>query len=261
MIPRDLMRYTTNPPVGHTPFQISICDQNLNRLADACVLFENTPILDQAIAIKIWVDDDETTLLNKTNVFSFTDAGRNDEVLTALPGAKIALATTPWLDDPGFQQVRPLDDPSIDDGFDSDANLNIEIDHYRLDRELRPEQEWPDFVVDPDDPYENAFQSEELDSILDVLLTVGSRNVDTERRAEIVGMYSRWMVQAKYERRIQAMNPIARRMREKLLSKLDVDPDILHYMQFPEFHWRYMRKVKSAPRLERFVSLKSALGR
>ncbi len=240
--PRNIMNFTINPVATHTPFRISICDQKLNRLADACVLFDNTPVMEQAIAIKVWVADDEIALLTKTNIFSFSEAGRNNDFLKSFPHADVV--------PPVREEDRPLDDPSIDDGLDPDHQSAFIQEHEYYERDAVDMEH----VFDPDDPFNNAFRCEEPMEALEAFLPFYTSH-DPERHVEMVRLYQEWMDRSRYERWMRAMNPTARRMREKLIVHLSaLSPDILHYMQFPEFHYHFIHKVKKAPRLEDYVS-------
>ena len=90
--PKDLLAYTISPPQGHVPYKLILNDLDGRQLAEGCVLFRETPVLDQAVAIGISVTkpEDELDLLRETNFFRLTKEGLADERLRYLPRANRA---------------------------------------------------------------------------------------------------------------------------------------------------------------------------
>lgn len=70
----------TPPPSHNIPYQLNLLNQQGGRLAEGCVVFADTPMLDQVIALALHVHDQETEieLLKATN-WIFTDAAIKDD--------------------------------------------------------------------------------------------------------------------------------------------------------------------------------------
>jgi hypothetical protein len=253
---RTILYDTVNPAPGHTPFSIVLCDHELNILAHACVLFSNTPILDQAVAFGLHVanPDDELALLRKANIFQFTDAGRQNEMLCSFPNATpeprtYAHAPVNVLVDNVDRMTEALTRDEEEEQGEYESNM---YDHDRF----FPIQE--DTTIPPGDPFGEAF-SYERDRDIPPLYESLRSNLTPEQHEETLRMYQEWRVLQRVERRRHAMHPVMSRLHNKLVSKLDIDPAILHYMRFPEFRAYYMERVEQAPRLEGYMSAKLPL--
>jgi hypothetical protein len=261
LAPGDIMHDTITPSEHHTPFGIQICDHQMNRLCCACVLFPDTPVLDQAVAFGLMIatEPDELGFLRKANLFSFTPAGRENDLLRSMPNARIPTGDIPTvaelIEAADNNLWRVPEDTTIDDGRDP----NVEDE----DREWgtsysRHESYLTRFLGEPppDSDYATAFSSEYDEPIISL---VSGTPLTIEQRNNMLELQNMWRTENRQERYWRSKHPIMSRLREKLLSRLDVDPVILRYMQFPEFHFHFLPRVLSAPRLERWVSTRVPL--
>jgi hypothetical protein len=81
----DLLHYTEQPSNAHIPYRFAISNKAGAHLANGCVVFQNTPVLDQvAAAVLHIVSQEELTLLEKTNLSGKSDAYFTDPDLMAL---------------------------------------------------------------------------------------------------------------------------------------------------------------------------------
>lgn len=258
LLPNQILNATVSPSNVHSPFYIAICDHHLNKLAQACVLFQNTPVLDQAVAFGLSVQnsDDEMDFLRTANIYSFTPEGLQDQLLTSMPNVRFTQY-------PGgmdlYQALHadpagaPPDDPSIDDGW-PDAPEQDERDNWtREDWHCRYLQRLRDTYppLDPNDPYQRAFSSEDEISNFD--------QFEEFQPQDVAFHYYYHQVESRHERRERAMHPIVSRLWARLAAKIDVDPEILEYMRFPELHFQGLPRLKSAPRLEGYIGAKVPL--
>lgn len=257
--PSNIIHDTVKPSQTHTPFVITICNQQMEKLCNACVLFDKTPVLDQAVAFGLMVahPEDELEFLQKTNLFAFTEIGRINELLLSQPHAMVAsidhLRRYVEEYDTNVEVVHIAEDTTIDDGIDPDATYPYDTtDDYYDDYRSR----FTDDRIYNDD-IENAYSSE-TDTHIPLLIRHSNGLTDLQRE-QIQDLYGAWRKEHRLERRWRYRHPIISRLKEKLFAKLDVDPDILRYMQFPEFHFQYLPKITSAPRLEAWISARVPL--
>lgn len=93
----DVVWHSMNPKGHHIPYSLSICDKVSGKeITSGCVYFENTPIIDQIIALSLHVRDreDEVELLRKTNM-THTRALFEDDFLRELKGLAPRKADAP----------------------------------------------------------------------------------------------------------------------------------------------------------------------
>jgi hypothetical protein len=71
----DITMHTLRPNVGHIPYSLEICSKDGIVLANGCVYFENTPVIDQLIALSLYVRDHEkeVELIKTTNWFNHSE--------------------------------------------------------------------------------------------------------------------------------------------------------------------------------------------
>ena len=75
----DIIDHTENPNTVHIPYKLSIKSKQGDHLAQGCVVFHNTPVLDQIISLSLHVRDKESEieLIQKTNWSGYTQQGRS----------------------------------------------------------------------------------------------------------------------------------------------------------------------------------------
>lgn len=70
----DLVDHSANPHRVHIPYTLEVTDKNTGVvLTDACVLFKGTPVLDQIVALSMYIKsgaEDEQELLQKMNMIN-----------------------------------------------------------------------------------------------------------------------------------------------------------------------------------------------
>jgi hypothetical protein len=72
----------------------------------------------------------------------------------------------------------------------------------------------------------------------------------------VVSLYREVLAEQAQIRFLRDRDPIASRLREELYRRLDVRPDLRHYMAYPEFHFHFLHRLKRAPRLQAFLEHK-----
>lgn len=77
----SIMDLTINSNRAHIPYELNLFDKNDNYLANCCVYFKDTPILDQVISLYCSVKFNEKELITKTNLFSISEAAYKNEFL------------------------------------------------------------------------------------------------------------------------------------------------------------------------------------
>jgi hypothetical protein len=251
----DLLNQTVDPSGTQTPFHIGICDHELNKLAEACVVFPNTPILEQAIAISLWLADleDEIELLRTANVYRFTKLGLTNNLLQSFAKSDLierVFRPTEYDYEPDAEDELPVD-LSIDDG-PSDTPEPLP-DYDDLFRYNALEHEWNGMPIDPDDPENRAFCHDPTSLAYSSLSDLS----DLSENERIIALYRQVHEQSNYEKRLEIIHPIVRRLRTKLFSQLDIPDELLYYMRYPEFRFYNLRRVTQAPRLSRFLETKS----
>ena len=71
----------TRRPGGHTPFSLKLLTKDNVYVSQLCVIFDNTPVLDQLLALTLFVQTgEEEVLLQKANWFSY----KSDEMVRSL---------------------------------------------------------------------------------------------------------------------------------------------------------------------------------
>jgi hypothetical protein len=82
-IKSDLIESTIDPSNYHTPFLITLYDRDGTELCHGCIIWPKTPVLDQAIALKLAISspEDEQELLNDINLSGISTAGIACETL------------------------------------------------------------------------------------------------------------------------------------------------------------------------------------
>lgn len=250
-------RETLYPTNISTPFRITVCDQGLNALANACVLFLDTPPLDQAVAFSLHLTkaEDEIEFAKTANFFNVTELGRTHELLMSMPNISFvrhfgAIDPTDGnhVYDPPYVQC-----PTVDDGWDEPRSLESDREfllryYEQLKRDLTE-------YDDPDDDYARAF-AREYDRDRSTLIGWGNTEIGEEQKQRQRNLDDMWRIEHRVVRRERAKNPIRTALREKILAKLDVDPDILHYMMFPELRFCVFMNVEHAPLLEGYIGAK-----
>lgn len=85
----DLVKFSADPRRGHIPYRLQLVTKNDVVLADGCVLFEDTPVVDQLIGMMLHIKNgNEEEILKKTNFFNTEDAYYSEEYLVQLKGIK-----------------------------------------------------------------------------------------------------------------------------------------------------------------------------
>jgi Skp family chaperone for outer membrane proteins len=102
-----LTRRTTNAS-GHSPFEIHLQTKSGVHIAQLCVYFKDTPVLDQLLALTMFVDTgNEEELLGKANWFN---PGERAQVFAALrdnhPTLLGKVGLMPWADGPEEKDAR-----------------------------------------------------------------------------------------------------------------------------------------------------------
>lgn len=71
----DMVRHTLDPNRVHIPYKLELLDKNNGLvLGEGCILFENTPVIDQLIAIMLHLQHgEEQELLTTMNIFNKSD--------------------------------------------------------------------------------------------------------------------------------------------------------------------------------------------
>lgn len=66
----DIFQHTMYPHIGHIPYALCVLDKKGQRLGRVCVLFDSTPVLDQLVALHMFISSgEEETLIEKANIF------------------------------------------------------------------------------------------------------------------------------------------------------------------------------------------------
>lgn len=96
----------TSSPGSTAPFEIHLLTKENVHLGRLCVLFKDTPVLDQLLALSMYVDTgNELELLEKANWFGIKDVARAQETLSVLaPGLVQKLSKL----DPGGARGRTV---------------------------------------------------------------------------------------------------------------------------------------------------------
>ena len=85
----DLIQYSINTQMGHIPYRLQLLTKENVILADGCIIFENTPVIDQLIAMMLHIKNgNEEEILKKTNFFNTQDAYYAEKYITDLKGVK-----------------------------------------------------------------------------------------------------------------------------------------------------------------------------
>lgn len=77
----SILHHTLQPRSVHVPYDLEITTKNNIVLAQACYLFENTPIIDQIIAFTLMIKSgNENDFIQKANLFKITPEYNNSEL-------------------------------------------------------------------------------------------------------------------------------------------------------------------------------------
>ena len=78
----NLMKQASDPRTHHIPYDLELTDKDNVVLGNMCVYFDNTPALDQIVAMILHIKhDEERMILDKGNVFKRTDAYAKNPVI------------------------------------------------------------------------------------------------------------------------------------------------------------------------------------
>lgn len=81
----DIIKMSENDSYA-SPFDLAIYDKSNTKLANLCVYFEQTPIIDQLIGMYLYIKHAETEFLNKANFFNVQKAAHtNENLITVRP--------------------------------------------------------------------------------------------------------------------------------------------------------------------------------
>lgn len=84
----SLVQHSANPTQMHIPYRMKVVSKDGTLLANGCVVFHDTPVIDQLIALSLHARDAESelALLRETNFFGHTTEFRCDKFLMELKG-------------------------------------------------------------------------------------------------------------------------------------------------------------------------------
>lgn len=78
----ELTKSTTLYAEDHGALRVSLYDKEGHNLTDLCVFIKGTPLLDQVLALKLWVDSgNEQEIINRSNVFNIKECGIDHPLL------------------------------------------------------------------------------------------------------------------------------------------------------------------------------------
>ena len=85
----NLIQYSVDTYMTHIPYRLQLLTKENIVLADGCIIFENTPVIDQLIAMMLHIKNgNEEEILKKTNFFNTQDAYYAEKYITDLKGVK-----------------------------------------------------------------------------------------------------------------------------------------------------------------------------
>lgn len=85
----DLIAHSATGKSYHIPYRLEILNADNVVLAEGCVLFQDTPVIDQIIGLMMYVKtNQERTLLETTNFFNIREPFYTDPVITEVRQAK-----------------------------------------------------------------------------------------------------------------------------------------------------------------------------
>jgi hypothetical protein len=95
----SLLDHSSDPSSGHIPYNLTVVDKGGVVMAQACVVFDRTPVLDQVVALSLHLRsaEDEEAILKTANLFGVTQAGRTNETLASLNQGVAHLSRTPGI--------------------------------------------------------------------------------------------------------------------------------------------------------------------
>lgn len=257
---KRLIENSVSPSRTHTPFSIVIRDHDGHALGSACVLFEKTPMLDQAVAIGLCLSnrEDEFDLLNSTNIFGLTRHGVENPMLR-------------WFGRVTYPRGRPYPDEDDEEGspFENRWTTPTQVVEPQPapDREL-PEACPAEIATEVDGPVVRLTigpptppQTEPVATIHTLAsgATVGTPDFLALMGESGLSAYREYLeeeLRFRYERR---NDPIVQQIRGELFRRLEVPSDELAYMEKPEVHFSMMPRVQTAPRLAAYISRKEPL--
>jgi hypothetical protein len=76
----SVVKQTANPMGGHIPFKLAMTNKKGEMLCELCVYFKNTPMIDQIVALSLYIKHKEQEMLDTANFFNRTDAFWKDPV-------------------------------------------------------------------------------------------------------------------------------------------------------------------------------------
>lgn len=85
----DLIAHSATGKSYHIPYRLEILNPDNVVLAEGCVIFQDTPVIDQIIGLMMYVKtNQERTLLETTNFFNIREEFHSDPVITQIRQAK-----------------------------------------------------------------------------------------------------------------------------------------------------------------------------
>lgn len=248
---KRLIEYSVNPSQTHTPFSIVLRDHDGHTLGSACVLFQNTPMLDQAVAIGLCLSnrEDEFDLLNSTNIFGLTRHGVANPMLR-------------WFSRVSYPRHEPYPDDDDEEvsPFENRWTTTTQVvePQPEQDRELPqacPAEATAEIIGPPTPP-----QTEP--SVIQTLASGATVEMPTflaRMGADGLTAYREYLEEEYRIERERHNDPVARLIRDELFRQLEVPPDVLAYMEKPEVHFSMMSRVREAPRLAAYIGRKEPL--
>lgn len=245
----NLIKYTLQPPGGHCPYRMTLYDEQMEKLAECCVVFADLPVLDQAVGIVLGLCNyqEEVNLLRDCNLSQYTKAGKVCELLRPYDKDR------EWEDlDPFDIETRSLG-PSWNGGrllsraqelpapqITCDPSLDDDSDGTEGQTPRLYDSEWDWGVSEPEDyPIDLPIASPVL----------------AQRRHHIRVRFGA-LVQWRREQR--RLNPVCQLLQEHLFDRIGGPREILAYMADPDFHpaWYGPRSRRLPERVISFITEK-----
>lgn len=86
-----ILEHSARPTTGHIPYKLQFLTKDNIVLAEGCVIFEDTPVIDQLIALMLHVkNNNEDEILRNTNFSNITEAYHSDALLQQIKEDKKA---------------------------------------------------------------------------------------------------------------------------------------------------------------------------
>lgn len=82
----NLLQHSGKPNTHTIPYDLTLRSKDGTKLAQGCVYFPETPVIDQVLALSFHVQqkENELLILEKTNWYNRTDAFKEDQLITSL---------------------------------------------------------------------------------------------------------------------------------------------------------------------------------